>query len=92
MTDEPAPAPEPNEYQKMRDEFTAQFTELKKSFESSISELKTQNEELTKHNQELQRALIRSATNPAPTEPELSEEDKYTQLIDKLAKQTLSKM
>lgn len=82
-----------NDYQKLRDEFQTQFTTLKESFNTTLSELKAQNEELKKHNEELQRALIRSAVTPEPSkEPELSDDDKYDQMIEKLAKLTLSKM
>lgn len=72
MTEDPQPAPEKSEVEKLRDEFAEQFSTMKTAFESQIAELSKSNEELRNHNSELQRALIRNATSepaPAPREP-----------------------
>ena len=99
MTD-PAPAsqPEPNkersDVEQLRDEFTAQFATLKQSFETELSTLKTENAQLKETNDELKRALVRSAITPAPApaEPEKTEEQLYKEKIDELSKKTLDRM
>lgn len=99
MTD-PAPAPQPepkkekSDVEQLRDEFTAQFATLKQSFETELSTLKTENAQLKETNDELKRALVRSAITPAPvpTEPEKTEEQLYKERIDELAKKTLERM
>ena len=99
MTD-PAPAPqpepkkEPSDVEQLRDEFTAQFATLKQSFETELSTLKTENAQLKETNDELKRALVRSAITPAPApaEPEKTEEQLYKEKIDELAKKTLDRM
>ena len=99
MTDPaPAPQPEPNkersDVEQLRDEFTAQFATLKQSFETELSTLKTENAQLKETNDELKRALVRSAITPAPapSEPEKTEEQLYKEKIDELSKKTLERM
>ena len=98
MTDEPNPSPAPAEkksdVEKLRDEFTAQFTTLKQSFETELTALKTENTSLKETNDELRRALVRSATTPAPAPAERpkTEEELYQERIADLSKRTLERM
>ena len=98
MTDEsnpsPAPAEKKSDVEKLRDEFTAQFTTLKQSFESELTALKTENTSLKETNDELRRALVRSATTPAPAPAEKpkTEEELYQEKIANLSKRTLERM
>ena len=96
MTDEPnPPAPaEKSDVEKLRDEFTAQFTTLKQSFETELTALKTENTSLKETNDELRRALVRSATTPtpAPAEEPKTEEELYLEKIADLSKRTLERM
>lgn len=94
----PAPQPEPkkekSDVEQLRDEFTAQFATLKSSFETELTTLKTENAQLKETNDELKRALVRSAITPAPApaEPEKTEEQLYKERIDELSKKTLERM
>ena len=97
MTDDPnaPPAPaEKSDVEKLRDEFTAQFTTLKQSFESELTALKTENTSLKEMNDDLRRALVRSATTPAPAPAEKpkTEEELYLENIANLSKRTLERM
>ena len=96
MTDEPnLPAPaEKSDVEKLRDEFTAQFATLKQSFETELTALKTENTSLKETNDELRRALVRSATTPAPAPAEKpkTEEELYQEKIADLSKRTLERM
>ena len=97
MTDESNPSPVPAEksdVEKLRDEFTAQFSTLKQSFETELTALKTENTSLKETNDELRRALVRSATipAPAPAEKPKTEEDLYQERIADLSKRTLERM
>lgn len=96
MTDEnPKPTEkEKSDVEKLRDEFTAQFATLKQSFESELSTLKAENAELKGKNDELSRALVRSAINPSPVKPEepKTDEELYKEKIDGLSKRTLELM
>ena len=97
MTDESNPSPVPAEksdVEKLRDEFTAQFVTLKQSFESELTALKTENTSLKETNDELRRALVRSATTPAPAPAEnpKTEEELYQEKIADLSKRTLERM
>lgn len=91
MTDNPQPAPEKSEVEKLRDEFAAQFAEMKTAFESQISELKKSNDDLTSHNKELERALIRSASSdpPAPPQPAPSPEEEYAAIVKQRTERAL---
>ena len=97
MTDEPNTPPanaEKSDVEKLRDEFTAQFSTLKQSFESELNALKTENTSLKETNDELRRALVRSATTtpPAPAEQPKTEEQLYQEKIAELSKRTLERM
>ena len=89
-----APAPEKSEIERLRDEFTEQFSAMKTSFQGQVDELSAQNEALKKHNQELERALLRSAVSPepAPPSPEKTEEEKYKEEVELRSKRTLELM
>ena len=100
MTDEPKTPPAPadksekSDVEKLRDEFTAQFSTLKQSFESELNALKTENTSLKETNDELRRALVRSATTspPSPSEEPKTEEQLYQEKIAELSKRTLDRM
>ena len=70
----------------------AAMEELKKGFDSTIENLKKENDELKATNVGLQRALIKNATgDPAPPEktPEQLEEEKRVAFIKATVKKTL---
>ena len=100
MTEEPKKEPEgkkdpeKSDVEKLRDEFTAQFATMKQSFESELNALKTENTQLKENNDELKRALVRSAISPAPakTEAPKTDEELYKEKIDACAKRTLELM
>ena len=82
-----------SEIEKLRDEFTEQFATLKTSYEKTAAEQKETIEKLTKENQDLQRALIRSVTiDPQPTSHEPTAEELYQKKIDELSKKSLTIM
>lgn len=82
-----------SEIEKLRDEFTEQFTTLKTSYEKTAAEQKETIEKLTKENQDLQRALIRSVTiDPQPASKEPTVEELYQKRIDDLSKKSLEIM
>lgn len=104
MEPEPKP-PQPNpsadpkqksEVERLRDEFAEQFGTLKTSFEGQVAELTKQNEDLKKHNQELERALLRSAVTEKQSTPEppkeKTPEELYKEQVDVLSKKTLEIM
>ena len=69
--------------------------ELRKGFDSTIENLKKENEELKQTNIGLQRALIKNATgDPAPPEktPEELEEEKRAAFIEATVKKTLQNL
>ena len=79
-----------SEIEKLRDEFTEQFATLKTSYEKTAAEQKETIEKLTKENQDLQRALIRSVTiDPQPASHELTEEELYQKRIQEYSKKSL---
>ena len=87
---------EKSEVERLRDEFAEQFGTLKTSFEGQVAELTKQNEDLKKHNQELERALLRSAVTEKPPTPEppkeKTPEELYKEQVDALSKKTLEIM
>ena len=79
-----------SEIEKLRDEFTEQFATLKTSYEKTAAEQKETIEKLTKENQDLQRALIRSVTlDPQPTSHEPTAEELYQKRIQEYSKKSL---
>lgn len=84
------PVQEQSPIEKLRSEFQEQFTTLKSSFQTELSNLKTQNDTLAKENEELHRALIRSAVTPVPSQE--PKEPTYEDRILALAKKTLQYM
>ena len=69
--------------------------ELRKGFDSTIENLKKENEELKQTNVGLQRALIKNATgDPAPPEKtrEQLEEEKRAAFIEATVKKTLQNL
>lgn len=96
MTDEPPKKDEnkKSDVEQLRDEFTAQFATLKTSFEDELKKVKDENTALKQNNEELKRALVASAVNPAPTpaEKEKTPEELYKEKIDALSKKTLELM
>lgn len=96
MTDEPPKKDENknSDVEQLRDEFTAQFATLKTSFEDELKKVKDENTALKQNNEELKRALVASAVNPAPApaEKEKTPEELYKEKIDALSKKTLELM
>ena len=82
-----------SEIEKLRDEFTEQFATLKTSYEKTAAEQKETIEKLTKENQDLQRALIRSVTiDPQPASHEPTADELYQKRIEELSKKSLTIM
>lgn len=82
-----------SEVEKLRDEFTEQFSTTKAAFEKEIAELKASNAALSAHNKELERALIRTTVTdpPAPQPTEKTEKEKYEEYINALAKKAIER-
>lgn len=98
MTDTPNDQPKEqvateNPVEVLRNEFQAQFTAMRESFDAQLKQLTSENESLKTQNNDLQRALVRSATVPATEQPApKTEEQLYAEQIDALAKKTLQRM
>ena len=81
------PAPEPvNPYEQLKTEMQAQYNELKSAFENSTKEKDELIAQLQKSNQDLQRALLRSAftEGPSQSEPVKTPEQEYEEKIKAL--------
>ena len=81
------PAPEPvNPYEQLKSEMQAQYNELKSAFENSTKEKDELIAQLQKSNQDLQRALLRSAFSegPSQSEPVKTPEQEYEEKIKAL--------
>lgn len=77
----------------LRDEMSAQFSEMKASFEASVREKDAEIEQLKEQNKGLQRALVRSAVmEPPRQEIPKTQEQKYAEHIGGLAVKTLNYM
>ena len=64
------PAPEPvNPYEQLKSEMQSQYNELKSAFEQSTKEKDELIAQLQQSNQDLQRALLRSAFTEGPSQP-----------------------
>ena len=95
MTDESPPetsqqteTTEKTEIEKLRDEFSEQFSTLKNSYEKTAAEQADTIASLKKENEDLRRALIRNVTidpSPQPIEktPEQLEKEKIQSLSQK---------
>lgn len=83
MTDEPTPD---NPYEQLKSEMQAQYNELKSAFEASTREKDDLIAELKQSNQDLQRALLRSAFTEGPSQPapEKTPEQEYEEKIQDL--------
>ena len=81
------PAPEPvNPYEQLKSEMQSQYNELKSAFENSTKEKDELIAQLQKSNQDLQRALLRSAftEGPSQSEPVKTPEQEYEEKIKAL--------
>ena len=81
------PALEPvNPYEQLKSEMQAQYNELKSAFENSTKEKDELIAQLQKSNQDLQRALLRSAftEGPSQSEPVKTPEQEYEEKIQAL--------
>ena len=85
MTDEPVPETV-NPYDTLKQEMQAQYNELKSAFEASTKEKDDLIAELKQSNQDLQRALLRSAftEGPSQSEPVKTPEQEYEENIKTL--------
>ena len=85
------PAPEPvNPYEQLKSEMQSQYNELKSAFENSTKEKDELIAQLQKSNQDLQRALLRSAFTEGPSQsaPEKTPEQEYEEKIQDLFKRS----
>lgn len=98
MTDEPTPTPSPESdesdlIKSLRDEMQTQYNTLKEAMDSALKERDDTIATLMKEKQNLQNALVVSATTPRVEEPPpKTEEELYAERIDALAKRTLTRM
>ena len=78
--------PEVNPYEQLKQEMQAQYSELKSAFEQSTKEKDETIAQLQKANQDLQRALLRSAftEDPSQSAPEKTPEQEYEEKIKAL--------
>ena len=81
--------PDVNPYEQLKTEMQAQYNELKSAFENSTKEKDELIAQLQKSNQDLQRALLRSAFTEGPSQsvsektPEQEYEEKIKALYEK---------
>ena len=78
--------PDVNPYEQLKTEMQAQYNELKSAFENSTKEKDEMIAQLQKSNQDLQRALLRSAftEGPSQSEPVKTPEQEYEEKIKAL--------
>ena len=82
---------QPSEIEKLRNEFQEQFATLKTSFESELKKSTDENAALRKENEELHRALVRSAQLPPQQTPvQKTEQEIYAERINALAAKSLA--
>ena len=82
---------QPSEIEKLRNEFQEQFATLKTSFESELKKSSEENAALRKENEELHRALVRSAQLPPQQTPvQKTEQEIYAERINALAAKSLA--
>lgn len=81
--------PDVNPYEQLKQEMQAQYNELKSAFENSTREKDELIAQLQQSNQDLQRALLRSAFTEGPSQsapvktPEQEYEEKIQALFEK---------
>ena len=81
--------PDVNPYEQLKTEMQAQYNELKSAFENSTKEKDELIAQLQQSNQDLQRALLRSAFTEGPSQsapvktPEQEYEEKIKALYEK---------
>ena len=81
--------PDINPYEQLKQEMQAQYNELKSAFENSTREKDELIAQLQQSNQDLQRALLRSAFTEGPSQsapvktPEQEYEEKIKALFEK---------
>ena len=95
MTDQEQGAPEtteqPSEIEKLRNEFQEQFATLKSSFETELKKATDENTSLRKENEELHRALVRSAQLPPAEVPvQKTEEELRAEFVKKYAERAIA--
>ena len=78
--------PDVNPYEQLKQEMQAQYNELKSAFENSTKEKDEMIAQLQQSNQDLQRALLRSAFTEGPSQsaPEKTPEQEYEEKIQDL--------
>ena len=82
--------PDVNPYEQLKQEMQAQYNELKSAFENSTREKDELIAQLQQSNQDLQRALLRSAFTEGPSQsaPEKTPEQEYEEKIQDLYKRS----
>ena len=94
MTEESVPessSEQPSEIEKLRNEFQEQFATMKASFESELTKSTEEITRLTKENEELHRALVRSAQLPPAEVPvQKTEEDLRAEFVKKYAEKAIA--
>ena len=82
--------PDVNPYEQLKQEMQAQYNELKSAFETSTREKDELIAQLQQSNQDLQRALLRSAFTEGPSQsaPEKTPEQEYEEKIQDLYKRS----
>ena len=94
MTEEDPQASQADLISQLRDEFASQISALKSSFEEDNAKLSSENAALKQQNEDLQRALIRTATVPDEhnvAQPP-SEEDLYREQVQAIAQKALKQV
>ena len=82
---------QPSEIEKLRNEFQEQFTTLRTSFENELKKSTEEISRLTKENEDLHRALVRSAQIPAPEVPvQKTEEELRAEFVKKYAEKAIA--
>ena len=78
--------PDVNPYEQLKQEMQAQYNELKSAFEASTKEKDELIAQLQQSNQDLQRALLRSAFTEGPSQsaPAKTPEQEYEEKIQDL--------
>lgn len=89
--EQPQQTPTEDPIAKLRDEFQSQFNTLKTTFEEENKKNLETISSLKKENEDLHRALIRSAQlPPVPEVPQKTEEQIYQEQITEYAKKSIA--